>query len=102
MGNFGIELHILLMKNKRDWSDCIELRNKASKVLFEKADSLVPVMRDGYEESEEFDSFNVGEKVIHLYPNITFEENWRDAINFITSNYLGPIEFPQYFFVKLV
>jgi len=98
----GIELHILLMKAKRKWRDCFEIRNKISRYLFEKADSLVPVMRDGYEEIEEFDSFNVGDKVLNLYPEVIDEKKWREAIDLITSNYLGPIEFPQYFFVKLI
>lgn len=98
----GIEVHILLMKAKHAWRECFDVRNRVSRKLFEKADSLVLVMRNGYEEIEEFDSFNIGDKVMNLYPEIADEHNWRDAINLMTSNYLKLIEFPQYFFVKLV
>ena len=98
----GNELHFLLMKLKGRWEDCLEIRDVVAKELFEKADTMVPVMSRRSEEIERFDAFNYKGKFVKLYPGITNSAEWKKAINIITEKYLGPIEFPQYFFVRLL
>ncbi len=98
----GNEVHILLMKPKTSWEDCINNRDEVSRYLFEKADMIVPVLVEGYEYEERFDSFNVGDKILNLYPEVSEEKSWKEAIEVITRKYIGSVEFPQYFFVKLI
>lgn len=95
------EAHMLLMKVKYNWEDCIDIRDKVSQELFKNADYIVPVLSKGPQEIDRFDSFNYQDFYLRIYPGISEEEKWRESVKLISTQYIGPIEFPQYMYVSI-
>jgi len=94
------EIHILAMRG--DWDKCLNIREKLIPNLFRTAEKIVPKLAIQSEPRDYIDEFSIGGRLLRIYPEISEEKPWKEAMNMITRKYLEATEFPQYIMFKLI